>query len=78
MDKGEGGGRKYHNFPSKVFMSHSAEKFRKGILLFLRKFLISKSFMDEKGVSQFSVENFLSQCRKTASTGIFFAQLQIF
>ena len=42
-------------------MSHSAEKFRKGILLFLRKFLVSKSFMDEKGVSRFSVENFLSQ-----------------
>ena len=29
-------------------MSHSAEKFRKGILLFLRKFLVSKGFMDEK------------------------------
>ena len=29
-------------------MSHSAEKFLKGILLFLRKFLVSKSFMDEK------------------------------
>ena len=30
-------------------MSHRVEKFRKGILLFLRKFLVSKSFMDEKG-----------------------------
>ena len=30
-------------------MSHSAENFRKGILLFLRKFLVSKSFIDEKG-----------------------------
>ena len=30
-------------------MSHSAKNFRKGILLFLRKFLVSKSFMDEKG-----------------------------
>ena len=29
-------------------MSHIAENFRKGILLFLRKFLVSKSFMDEK------------------------------
>ena len=29
-------------------MSHSAENFRKGILLFLRKFLVSKNFMDEK------------------------------
>ena len=30
-------------------MSDIAEKFRKGMLLFLRKFLVSKSFMDEKG-----------------------------
>ena len=36
-------------FSVEIFMSHSAEKFRKGILLFLRKFLVSKSFMDEKG-----------------------------
>ena len=41
-------------------LSHSAENFRKGILLFLRKFLVSKSFMDEKEVSRFSVENFWS------------------
>ena len=41
-------------------MSHSAENFRKGILLFLRKLLVSKSFMDERGVSRFSVENFWS------------------
>ena len=41
-------------------MSHDAEKFRKGILLFLRKFLVSKNFMDERGVSCFSVENFWS------------------
>ena len=39
-------------------MSHSAENFRKGIQLFLRKFLVSKSFMNEKGVSRFSDENF--------------------
>ena len=43
-----------------IFLSHCAEKFRKGVLLFLRKFLVSKSFMDEKGVSRFSVENFWS------------------
>ena len=41
-------------------MSHSAEQFREGILLFLRKILVSKSFMDEKGVSRFSDENFRS------------------
>ena len=29
-------------------MSHSGENFLKGILLFLRKNLVSKSFMDEK------------------------------
>ena len=46
------------------FLSHRTENFRKGVLLFLRKFLVSKSFMDEKGVSRFSVENFWSQCRK--------------
>ena len=33
---------------SQNFMSHSAENFRKGILLFLRKFLGSKSLMGEK------------------------------
>ena len=49
-------------FSVEIFVSHSAKKFRKGILLFLRKFLVSKSFMDEKGggVSRFSVENFWS------------------
>ena len=45
-------------------MSHSAENFRKGILLFLRKFLVSISFMDEKGVSRFSVENSWSHSAK--------------
>ena len=36
-------------FSVEIFVSHSAEKFRKGILLCLRKFLVSKNFMDEKG-----------------------------
>ena len=31
-----------------IFMSHSAENFRKGIPLFLRNFFVSKSFMDER------------------------------
>ena len=35
-------------FSVEIFMSHSAEKFRKGILLFFRKFLVSESFMGEK------------------------------
>ena len=48
-----------------IFMSHSAEKFCKGILLFLGKFLVSKSFMDEKGGITFFRRKFLvSQCRK--------------
>ena len=47
-------------FSVEIFMSHSAEKFRKGIVMFLTKFLVWKSFMDEGGggVSRFSVENF--------------------
>ena len=44
-------------------MSHNAENFRKGILLFLRKCLVSKSFMDEKGGITFFRRKFLvSQC----------------
>ena len=35
-------------FSVEIFMSLSAEKFRKEILPFFRKFLVSKSFMDEK------------------------------
>ena len=43
-------------FSVEIFISLSAEKFRMGILLFLRKCMVSKSFMDEKGgVSRFSV-----------------------
>ena len=52
-------------FSVKIFMSHSAENFCKGILLFLRKFLGSKTFMDEKGGITFFRRKFLvSQCRK--------------
>ena len=52
-------------------MSHSAEKFRKGIILFLRKFPVSKSFMDEKkgGVSRFSVGNLLSHSAEKLRKG---------
>ena len=52
---------------SKIFLSHSAQKFRKGFLLVLRKFLVSKSFMDEKGgITIFRLKIFVSQCRKTS------------
>ena len=32
-----------------IFMSHSAENFRKGTQLFLRKFLVTKKTMNENG-----------------------------
>ena len=52
-------------FSVEIFMSHSAENFRKRILLFLRKFLVSKSFMDEKGgITFFRRKVLVSQCRK--------------
>ena len=52
-------------FPVEIFMSHRAEKFRDGIPLFLRKFQVSKSFLDEKGGITFFRRNLqVSQCRK--------------
>ena len=61
-------------FSVEIFMSHSAENFRKGILQFVRKFLVSKSFMDEKGGITFFRRNILvSQCRKNS-----WASLQCF
>ena len=55
-------------------MSHSAENFREGTLLFLRKILVSKSFMDEKeGITFFHRKFLVSQCRK-----ISWASLQCF
>ena len=62
MDKGG-----VSRFPVEIFMSHSAENFREGILLFSRKFLGSKRFMGEKGGITFSrLKYFVSQCRKTS------------
>ena len=48
----------YHDFSSKIFLSHSIETFRRGTLLCFRNFMLSKNFMDKRGVSRFSVENF--------------------
>ena len=46
-------------------MSHSSEKFCNGFLLFFGKFLVSKSFMDEKARITFLLLKFLvSQCRE--------------
>ena len=57
------------------FLSHSAENFREGIRLFLRKLLFLKIFTDEKGgrISFFRRRNMVSQCRK-----ISWAPLQCF
>ena len=46
-------------------MSHNAWKFRKGVLLFLRKFLVLKSFVDiKRGIKFFRLNFLVSQCRK--------------
>ena len=59
---------------SRNFYASQRRKFRKGILLFLRKFLVSKSFVTEKGGITFFRRKFLvSQCRK-----ISLASLQCF
>ena len=53
MDKKRGtSGRRERVSSSSVknFLSHSAEKFRRGNLLCFRKFLVSKKFMDKRGV----------------------------
>ena len=49
----------YHDFVENWF-SHSREKFRRGTLHFLRKFPLSKKFLDRKGISRSSLETFLS------------------
>ena len=56
---GGGGGREYHDFMSK-FLSHSTESVRRGTLLCLRKFHVSKNFMFKKRISRFSIEKLLS------------------
>ena len=55
-------------------MCHIAEIFRQGILLFLRKFPVSKNFADENGGIMFlRLKLLVSQCRKTS-----WASLQCF
>ena len=41
--------RGYHDFPSKIFLSHSTEKLRRGTLLCFRKILVSKIFLHKRG-----------------------------
>ena len=57
-------------FSVEKFLSHSAEKFRRGPQLCFRKFWVSKNFMHKRGISRFSVENLLTHsteklCRET-------------
>ena len=45
-------------------MSHSTETFCRGPLRCFRKFRVSKNFMHYRGISRFSVRNFLSDSTK--------------
>ena len=45
----------YHYLPLKVFLSHSTKKIRRGILLCVRKLLVSKLLMHKRGISRFFV-----------------------
>ena len=52
-------------FSVEIFLSHSAENFHKGILLFLRKLFVAKRFMDGKaGITYFRRKCLVPQCRK--------------
>ena len=67
------GGGEYQNFPSIFFLSHSAEKFRRGTLHCCINFGYRKSLEKTgRGVSRFSVENFLSHSAKNFRRGILY------
>ena len=59
MDKREG---EVSRFPSKNFLSHIAEKIRRGTFR-VSLIRVSKNFMLQRVISRFSVENFL--CHST-------------
>ena len=50
--------RGYHKFPSKKFLSHSAEKFRGHPFNVSKKIGVSKSFMHNRGYHKFPSKNF--------------------
>ena len=54
-----GGGSERHDFPSKLFLSHSTKSFPRGNHLCSRKFRLSEMFMPKRGTSSFPMENFL-------------------
>ena len=57
-------------FSVEAFMSHSDENFRERILLFLRKFGVSKNFMHNKSITFFRRKFFFSQCRKISRASL--------
>ena len=59
--RGEGGKDGVSRVPVGNSLSHITEKLRKRIFWCFKKFLVWKSFMHKRGISQFSVKSFLTQ-----------------
>ena len=51
------------------FLSHKAEKFRRGSSLCFTEFLVSKKFMEKEGGPRFPVEYFLSHIAEKICRG---------
>ena len=64
-----GGGGGVSRFSVEIFLSHSAEKFRRGILYYYINFGYRKKLERGRGVSRISVENFLSHSAKNFRMG---------
>ena len=66
LDKRAGGGGRKYQFFCQKFLFHNAKNFcgEPSVLCF-RKIPAAKKFMDKKGVSRFSVKNFLSDLAET-------------
>ena len=56
----------YHDSPSKTFLSHGAEEYRRGSLLCLTDFRVPKKFMEKRegSIRSFRRNFFVSLCRK--------------
>ena len=69
MDKRGGEGRReYHDFPSEVLLSHSAEKFRRGTIQCVTISMYRK-ILCFRALSQFYVEIFLSHSTENFRRG---------